>query len=142
VVAGLATVTTILLGLDTTAVLLTPSSALASCRMIAVPVLSGWRTRPPAAGLNLTNLLAMRTLHLTPHGFFSRVWLPTISVALTVTISLRYRRPAWDVRRADASGCHRPAVVHPDDAGVSALVPGILLGGDPTIVARSWPVPW
>jgi arsenical pump membrane protein len=43
---------------------------------------------------NLTNVLAMRRLHLTPHEFFTRMWLPTIvSIVLTVLLlGLRYHR--------------------------------------------------
>jgi arsenical pump membrane protein len=86
---------------------------------------------------NLTNLLAMRRLHLPPHEFFTRMWLPTmVSVVLTVVVlGLRYHR--------DLRGTYEV----PDHPGVTdrilfvlttlaclGLVPGILLGGDPTVV--------
>jgi arsenical pump membrane protein len=143
-VAGLATLTTILLGLDTTAVLLTPVvlSLAAQLQLSPLPfaMVTVWLANTASLLLpvsNLTNLLALRRLHLSPHEFFSRMWLPTIvSVVLTVVLlGLRYHRDL----------CGRYEV--PTHPGVNdrwlfvltalacfGLVPGILLGGDPTIV--------
>jgi arsenical pump membrane protein len=143
-VAGLATVTTILLGLDTTAVLLTPVvlSLAAQLGLSPLPfaMVTVWLANTASLLLpvsNLTNLLAMRRLHLTPHEFFLRMWLPTIvSVVLTVVLLwLRYHR--------DLRGTYEV----PHHPGVSdrllfvlttltclAIAPGILLGGDPTVI--------
>jgi arsenical pump membrane protein len=100
-VAGLATLTTILLGLDTTAVLLTPVvlSLAAQLQLSPLPfaMVMVWLANTASLLLpvsNLTNLLALRRLHLSPHEFFTRMWLPTVvSVVLTVVvIGLRYHR--------------------------------------------------
>jgi arsenical pump membrane protein len=143
-VAGLATVTTILLGLDTTAVLLTPVvlSLAAQLRLSPLPfaMLTVWLANTASLLLpvsNLTNLLAMRRLHLTPHEFFTRMWLPTIvSVALTVLLlGLRYHRDL----RGTYDVPHHPGVTDRllfvlTTVACLGLVPGILLGGDPTVV--------
>lgn len=143
-VALLATVTTVLLGLDTTAVLLTPVvlSLAQQLRIAPLPfaMLTVWLANTASLLLpvsNLTNLLALRRLDLTPHAFFERMWLPTVvSVSLTVlALALRYRR---DLRGRYAVPRH-PDI---DDRvllvltalACLALVPGILLGGDPTTV--------
>jgi arsenical pump membrane protein len=117
-VSVLATLTTILLGLDTTAVLLTPV-------VLSLPV------------SNLTNLLALRRLHLSPPEFFDRMWLPTlVSVTLTVVVlGLRYRRDlhgGYEVPRHPGVDDRLLFVL--TALACVGLVPGILLGGDPTVV--------
>ncbi len=143
-VAALATLTTILLGLDTTAVLLTPVVLSLADQLQLAPLpfamLTVWLSNTASLLLpvsNLTNLLAMRRLHLSPHEFFDQMWLPTlVSVGLTlVVLGLRYRR---DLRGGYVVPRHpgvddRPLFVLTAVACV-ALVPGILLGGDPTVV--------
>jgi arsenical pump membrane protein len=143
-VAALATVTTILLGLDTTAVLLTPVvlSLAAQLQLSPLPfaMVTVWLANTASLLLpvsNLTNLLALRRLHLTPHEFFARMWLPTVvSVVLTVAIlGLRYHR---DLRGTYEVPTH-PGVTDRllfvlTTLACLALVPGILLGGDPTVV--------
>lgn len=142
-VAVLATATTALLGLDTTAVLLTPVVlALADqLRLDPLPfaLLTVWLANTASLLLpvsNLTNLLALRRLHLEPHEFLARMWLPTaVAVLLTVLLlGLLYR--------AHLSGRY----IIPAHPGVPdrvlfyaaalmclALVPALLLGADPTV---------
>ena len=143
-VAGLATLTTILLGLDTTAVLLTPVvlSLAAQLKLSPLPfaMLTVWLANTASLLLpvsNLTNLLALRRLHLSPHEFFNRMWLPTIvSVLLTVVLlGLRYHRDL----RGTYDVPHHPGVTDRvlfvlTTLACLGLVPGILLGGDPTVV--------
>jgi arsenical pump membrane protein len=143
-VALLATLTTALLGLDTTAVLLTPVvlSLADQLRLAPLPfaMLTVWLANTASLLLpvsNLTNLLALRRLHLSAPEFFDRMWLPTlVAVGVTVVVlGLRYRR---DLRGRYVVPRH-PGV---DDRPLFwltalaclALVPGILLGGDPTVV--------
>jgi arsenical pump membrane protein len=143
-VAVLATATTVLLGLDTTAVLLTPVvlSLAAQLQLSPLPfaMVTVWLANTASLLLpvsNLTNLLALRRLDLTTHEFIGRMWLPTIvSVVLTVVmLGLRYRR---DLRGTYVVPPH-PGV--PDRVlfvltalACLALVPALLLGGDPTVV--------
>jgi len=143
-VALLSALTTALLGLDTTAVLLTPVVlALADqLRLAPLPfaMLTVWLSNTASLLLpvsNLTNLLALRRLHVSPHGFFDRMWLPTlVSVGMTVVVlGLRYRRDLggrYLVPRQPGVD-DRPLFLLTALACV-ALVPGILLGGDPTVV--------
>src|SRR4051812_38869994 len=93
-VAGLATVTTVLLGLDTTAVLLTPVVLSMAVQLDLPPMpfalLIVWLANTASLLLpvsNLTNLLALDRLDLTSHGFASRMWLPAV-VAVAVTVLL------------------------------------------------------
>ncbi len=143
-VAGLATITTILLGLDTTAVLLTPVvlSLAAQLNLSPLPfaMVTVWLANTASLLLpvsNLTNLLAMRRLHLTPHEFFTHMWLPTIvSVVLTVVVlGLRYHRDLRGIYEVP----HHPGIADRPlfvltTLACLGLVPAILLGGDPTVV--------
>jgi arsenical pump membrane protein len=79
-VAALATVTTVLLGLDTTAVLLTPVVLSLSIQLDLPPMpfalLTVWLANTASLLLpvsNLTNLLALNRLDLTPHEFAARM---------------------------------------------------------------------
>jgi arsenical pump membrane protein len=143
-VAVLATVTTVLLGLDTTAVLLTPVVLSLAVQLDLPPMpfalLTVWLANTASLLLpvsNLTNLLALDRLDLTPHEFASRMWLPAVvAVVLTVLlVGLRYRR-RLRVRYAVPP---RPAVedmvlLVASAAACLGLVPALLLGGNPTVV--------
>ena len=143
-VAVLATVTTVLLGLDTTAVLLTPV-VLSTAPHLDLPpmpfaLLTVWLANTASLLLpvsNLTNLLAVDKLGLAPHSFAARMWLPSlVAVVLTVAlIGLRYRR----LLRVRFALPRRPNVADPLLLGASAVAclglgPALLLGGDPTVV--------
>lgn len=97
----LGAVTTIVLSLDTTAVLLTPV-VLALADRLELPaepfaMTTVWLANTASLLLpvsNLTNLLAVDQLHLSAVGFAARMWLPALVAiaATTVTITLAYRR--------------------------------------------------
>lgn len=143
-VALLATATTVLLGLDTTAVLLTPVVLSVAVQLDLPPMpfalLTVWLANTASLLLpvsNLTNLLALDRLDLAPHEFAARMWAPAaVAVALTVLlIGLRYRR----LLRVRYAVPRRPAVDDRVLLVASALaclgiVPALLLGGDPTWV--------
>jgi arsenical pump membrane protein len=143
-VAVLATLTTVLLGLDTTAVLLTPVVLSLAAQLGLAPLpfamITVWLSNTASLLLpvsNLTNLLATRRLHLEPHEFLARMWVPTaVSVSVTVLLlGLVYRRHL-------RGGYVVEAHPHIDDrplfwftaAACLGLVPALLLGGDPTLV--------
>ena len=97
----LATVTTMILSLDTTAVLLTPVvlALAASLEISPVPfaMATVWLANTASLLLpvsNLTNLLAVRTLGLSVTEFASRTWLAAaLSIAVTAAVlATRYRR--------------------------------------------------
>jgi arsenical pump membrane protein len=143
-VALLATITTVLLGLDTTAVLLTPVvlSMSMQLNLPAMPfaLLTVWLANTASLLLpvsNLTNLLALHTLGLEPHQFAARMWAPAVvAVVLTVLlVGVRYRRALTTAYTVPA----RPAVEDRVLLVASAvaclgLVPPLLLGADPTWV--------
>jgi arsenical pump membrane protein len=96
----LGSLTTIVLSLDTTAVLLTPVVlALASqLRISVIPfaMAAVWLANTASLLLpvsNLTNLLAVNRLHLSAVSFAAKMWLPAIaSIAVTaVVIGVAYR---------------------------------------------------
>src|SRR3954453_13426390 len=100
-VAVLATGTTILLGLDTTAVLLTPVVLAVADQLSLSPVpfamVTVWLANTASLLLpvsNLTNLLALRELDLSAAAFARHMALPTVvSVIVTVLLlSIVYRR--------------------------------------------------
>lgn len=143
-VAALATLTTVLLGLDTTAVLLTPVVLSMSMHLDLPPMpfalLTVWLANTASLLLpvsNLTNLLALDRLNVAPHTFAVRMWVPAVvAVVLTVLlVGLRYRR-LLAVRYAVPP---RPDVADPillaaAAAACLSLVPALLLGGNPTVV--------
>ena len=100
-VIALGTVTTIVLSLDTTAVLLTPVliAVAQRCGLAPLPlaVTAVWLANIASLLLpvsNLTNLLALHSLRLTPVGFARHMWAPQLA-ALTVGVAIlavRYRR--------------------------------------------------
>ncbi|MFY1702368.1 SLC13 family permease [Micromonospora sp. WMMA1923] len=91
---GFAAVTTVLLNLDTTAVLLTPVLLALARRIGAAPlplaVTTVWLANTASLLLpvsNLTNLLAADRLDLTPLAYASRMWAPQLA-AIAVTAVL------------------------------------------------------
>lgn len=143
-ISVLASVTTVLLGLDTTAVLLTPVVLSVSLQLDLPPLpfalLTVWLANTASLLLpvsNLTNLLALDKLDLSPHEFASRMWAPAVvAVVLTVgLIGLRYRR----LLRVPYAVPHPPRVTDAVLLGAAAIaclgiVPALLLGGNPTVV--------
>lgn len=100
-VVALGTATTVLLSLDTTAVLLTPV-VIVMVQRAGLPVLpfamvTVWLANTASLLLpisNLTNLLAQQQLSASTLEYASHMWLPA-AVAVTVTVlvlGLRYRR--------------------------------------------------
>ncbi len=142
--AVIATATTVLLGLDTTAVLLTPVVLSLSVQLDLPPVpfalLTVWLANTASLLLpvsNLTNLLAVDRLGLEPHQFAARMWLPALTavVGTVLLIGVRFHR----LLRVRFTRPRRPRV--PDRVLLVAsalvcasLVPALLLGGDPTWV--------
>ena len=98
VVVALATATTILLSLDTTAVLLTPV-VLSLCARLALPPLpfalaTVWLANTASLLLpvsNLTNLLAVRTLGVHPAAYAARMLLPAVTAVLLTVLVLVVR---------------------------------------------------
>ncbi|MCG5470054.1 arsenic transporter [Micromonospora sp. LAH09] len=138
---GLATVTTLVLNLDTTAVLLTPV-LLALARNLRVPaaplaVTTVWLANTASLLLpvsNLTNLLAADRVGLTPLAYAERMALPQLA-AVAVTMALLWY--AWWRRERPAGGRFVPPARHvPADpvlhrtavAGCLLFVAGILAG--------------
>ncbi|MFC5926623.1 SLC13 family permease [Micromonospora vulcania] len=138
---GLATVTTLVLNLDTTAVLLTPV-LLALARTLRVPagplaVTTVWLANTASLLLpvsNLTNLLAADHVGLSPLAYAARMALPQ-AAAVTVTMTLLWY--CWWRRDAPAGGRFVPPARHvpPDPvlhrtalAGCLLFVAGILAG--------------
>jgi arsenical pump membrane protein len=143
-VAALATTTTVLLGLDTTAVLLTPVvlSMAVQLEVAAVPfaMLTVWLANTASLLLpvsNLTNLLAVDQLSLGPHELAGRMWLPTlVAVAVTMlVVGVRYRSSLTGTFRVPPPPLVEDRVLF-GAASVACLgiVPALLLGGDPTVV--------
>ncbi|MEU5781745.1 SLC13 family permease [Micromonospora lupini] len=138
---GLATVTTLVLNLDTTAVLLTPV-LLALARGLGVPagplaVTTVWLANTASLLLpvsNLTNLLAADRVGLTPLAYAERMALPQLA-AVTVTMVLLWY--GWWRRERPVGGRFVPPAPHvPADpvlhrialAGCLLFVAGILAG--------------
>ncbi|HVU72801.1 MAG TPA: SLC13 family permease [Mycobacteriales bacterium] len=143
--ALLGTATTVLLSLDTTAVLLTPVvlavAARVGVRPLPFALLAVWLANVASLLLpvsNLTNLLALDRLHLHGGSFAARMWLPAL-VAIVVAVAylaVVFRRdlrgrysldPPADVEDRWLFGVGVVACV--------ALAPGVLLGAPPWAVA-------
>jgi MYXO-CTERM domain-containing protein len=112
-VVGLATVSTIFLSLDTTAVLVTPVVVLLAVHARIPPLpfalTTIWLANTASLLLpvsNLTNLLAQDRLNLSPAGFAGLVWAPAL-VGILVPIGL-----LWLAFRKDLSGRYGPQPVH------------------------------
>ena len=140
-VALLGTLTTVLLALDTTAVLLTPvvlftgrSAEPAADAVRAVDGVARQHGQPAAAGVDPSNLLALHKFGLSTGAFAARMWLPLlVAVALTVLlIDVRHHRvlhSRYDVPDRPVVGDRVLLVA----SGVACLglVPALLLGADP-----------
>lgn len=112
-VIGLATVSTVFLSLDTTAVLVTPVVVLLAIHARIPPLpfalTTIWLANTASLLLpvsNLTNLLAQDRLHLSPAAFASLVWAPAL-VGILVPIVL-----LWLAFRKDLAGRYGPQPVH------------------------------
>jgi MYXO-CTERM domain-containing protein len=112
-VVGLATVSTIFLSLDTTAVLVTPVVVLLAVHARIPPLpfalTTIWLANTASLLLpvsNLTNLLAQDRLNLSPAGFAGLVWAPAL-VGILVPIGL-----LWLAFRKDLSGRYGQQPVH------------------------------
>lgn len=112
-VVGLATVSTVFLSLDTTAVLVTPVVVLLAVHARIPPLpfalTTIWLANTASLLLpvsNLTNLLAQDRLNLSPAGFASLVWAPAL-VGILVPLGL-----LWLAFRKDLSGRYDPQPVH------------------------------
>lgn len=97
----LGTVTTIVLSLDTTAVLLTPVVLALALRLELPPVpfamAAVWLANTASLLLpvsNLTNLLAVNQLHMSAVAFAARMWLPALAAVLVTAavLNIAYRR--------------------------------------------------
>ena len=97
----LGSLTTIVLSLDTTAVLLTPVvlTLAAQLRISVIPfaMAAVWLANTASLLLpvsNLTNLLAVNRLHLSAVSFAAKMWLPAIAsiIVTAVVIGVAYRR--------------------------------------------------
>lgn len=139
-VVGIATVTTVLLSLDTTAVLLTPV-VLATVRGAGIAALpfamtTVWLANTASLLLpisNLTNLLAQERLGFGAATFAGRMWLPAlVAVGMTVLVlGLRYRREL----RGRYAIPKRPRIADPvlfwTTVGVCALLAPLIVVGLP-----------
>ena len=112
-VVGLATVSTVFLSLDTTAVLVTPVVVLLAVHARIPPLpfalTTIWLANTASLLLpvsNLTNLLAQDRLNLSPAAFAGLVWAPAL-VGILVPIGL-----LWLAFRKDLSGRYGPQPVH------------------------------
>jgi arsenical pump membrane protein len=141
----LGAITTILLSLDTTAVLLTPV-VLATAQQLRLPPLpfalaAVWLANTASLLLpvsNLTNLLAINRLDLSTVDYASRMWLPAL-VAIALTIAY-----LWLIHRKDLRGGYDiPPPRAPDDRVLCmicgllclAIGPVVVLGATPWTVA-------
>ena len=137
-VVVVATLTTVLLSLDTTAVLLTPV-VLGIVRRAGLPAAAFaltvvWLANTASLLLpvsNLTNLLVQQRTGVGSASFAARMWLPSVTavVVTVVVIGVRYRRDLTGRYTADDDPPRRDPVLFP--AGVvacAAIGPLVLLG--------------
>ena len=143
-VAVLATLTTVLLGLDTTAVLLTPVVLSVAVQLDLPPLPFAFLTVALAntASLllpvsNLTNLLALDRLDLTTPEFAARMWAPAV-VAVVGTVGLlavRYRRLLrLRYTPPPAAAVEDAVLVTTSAVACLGIVPVLLAGAPPTWV--------
>ena len=110
---ALATVSTVFLSLDTTAVLVTPVVVLLAIHARIPPLpfalTTVWLANTASLLLpvsNLTNLLAQERLNLSPAAFASLVWAPALVGILVPLVLL------WLAFRKDLRGTYGPQPVH------------------------------
>lgn len=150
-VAALATLTTVTMSLDTTAVLLTPVVLTLATRLDLDPMpfalLVVWLANTASLLLpvsNLTNLLALHHTGITGAGFTVSMALPAL-VAVLVTVGYL----ALVHRRSLTGRFTPPGAVDPSDRGLFwlcalaclALAPGVVLGYPPWAVALACVAP-
>jgi arsenical pump membrane protein len=137
----LGAVTTILLSLDTTAVLLTPV-VLATAQQLKLPTLpfalaAVWLANTASLLLpvsNLTNLLAINRLSMSTVEYASHMWLPALAAVL-VTIAFLFL-----ISRRQLQGRYViPAATRPDDRLLCALCGLLCLTIGPVVVAGVTP---
>ncbi|MCW2586571.1 MAG: arsenite efflux rane protein ArsB [Frankiales bacterium] len=142
----LGVVTTVVLSLDTTAVLLTPVVLATAQRLDLDPLpfalAAVWLANTASLLLpvsNLTNLLAVDRLQLTPAGFVARMALPAVvAVVVTTAVLALWQRRSLRGRYA-VPPVHRPAdpVLFAGAAAACALLVPTLLLGAPVAWAAS-----
>ncbi|MCB5290722.1 SLC13 family permease [Arthrobacter sp. SO3] len=136
-VIGLATVSTVFLSLDTTAVLVTPVVVLLAIHARIPPLpfalTTIWLANTASLLLpvsNLTNLLAQDRLHLSPAAFASLVWAPALVGILVPVVLL------WLAFRKDLAGRYGPQPVHkPRDRVLLYLASGVMVLLLPALVS-------
>ncbi len=144
-VAVLTTVTTMVLSIDTTAVMLTPVVLALSARIGLRPLpfafLVVWLANTASLLLpesNLTNLLAQQREDLSGVEFVMRMGVPQV-IAVTATVGY-----LWLLFRRDLRGRYAPPSALPREdawtfgvcaAACVALVPAVLLGVVPAVAA-------
>ena len=113
-VIALATVATVFLSLDTTAVLVTPVVVLLAIHARIPPLpfalTTVWLANTASLLLpvsNLTNLLAQERLNFSPAAFASLVWAPAL-VGILAPLAL-----LWLAFRKDLRGRYGPQPIHP-----------------------------
>jgi arsenical pump membrane protein len=144
-VVVLGTATTMVLSLDTTAVLLTPVVLVLAAQLEISPVpfamATVWLANTASLLLpvsNLTNLLAMRSLGLSVTGFAARTWLAAImAVAVTVAVlAVRYRRDLTGRYEIPArQPIADPVLFRASSAVCLAVGPLFVAGANVTVVA-------
>lgn len=143
-VVVLGTVTTVLLSLDTTAVLLTPvvltMAADVDIDPLPFAIVAVWLANTASLLLpvsNLTNLLGVRTLHLSATGFAARMALPEVAaVVLTAVILMSvYRRRLGGSYLQPPAPPLRDKVLLWTSAGVCAACAPLFVVGIPV----QWP---
>lgn len=142
---ALATVTTWLLSIDTTAVLLAPIGLTLADRLgvEAVPFAfaSVWLASTASLLLpvsNLTNLLALERLDLGAAAFVRATWAPQLAVLVVVVavLLLRHRRALRGrYTPPDAAPVGDRVLVSVAGLAVVALAPAVLLGVEPWLAA-------
>jgi arsenical pump membrane protein len=143
-IVALGAITTVILSLDTTAVLLTPVVLTMAQDLEIDPlpfaIVAVWLANTASLLLpvsNLTNLLGVRTLHLSALGFAGRLVLPeVVSVLVTAgLLSIVYRRRLRGTyQRAAASPVTDPLLLRAAGAVCIAFVPLFLIG-----IPVQWP---
>lgn len=136
-VVAVATVSTVFLSLDTTAVLVTPVVVLLAVHARIPPLpfalTSIWLANTASLLLpvsNLTNLLAQDRLGLSPLQFAGLVWAPSLA-GLLVPLGL-----LWLAFRRDLRGTYGPRAAHPaKDPALLKFAAGTLLVLLPALVS-------